>query len=139
MSYNIQTARYLEAEVMSRPIEWLVPLLYEHLLARLHRASVQIQAGDIEGKAASLDKATAILLELASALDHDKGGELARNLSALYAFCTGELISVGRTIDHGRLVRLIGMIAELHEGWIQAAMETAPRTRPTTLTVVDVT
>ena len=128
MSYTAQTARYLEAEVMSRPKEWLVPLLYEHLLAGLHRASVQIQSGDIEGKSASLEKANTILLELASAIDHDRGGELARNLSSLYSFFVNELLTVGRTLDTRRLARLITIISDLHDGWVQAAEAVSPRT-----------
>lgn len=129
MSYNAQSARYLESEVMSRSQEWLIPLLYEHLLAGLHRASVQIANGDIEGKAISLERANTILLELVAALDHEQGGPLARHLSALYAFFVGELLTVGRTLDTARLGRLISMIGELHEGWVEAAESIAPRNR----------
>lgn len=127
MSYAATHARYLEAEVMSRPREWLVPLLYEHLLINLHRARVQIEAGQIEAKAASLEKASAIVLELACSLDHEKGGELAGRLSALYSFFVGEILDIGRTLDLERLGRLVGVVSELHEGWVQAAEQMAPR------------
>ena len=135
MSYAAQTARYLEAEVMSRPREWLVPLMYEHLLAALHRASLQIQNNDIEGKSTSLAKATTILVELASAIDHDKGGEVARGLSSLYSFFLGELLDVGRTLDTRRLARIISSVSDLHEGWVQAAEAVAPRGRADTPTL----
>ena len=129
MSYSAQTARYLEADVMSRPKEWLVPLLYEHLLAGLHRASVQIERGDVEGKSNSLQQANSILLELTAALDTERGGELAAHLGSLYSYFVGEVIEVGRTMDSGRLKRVIAMLTDLHEGWVQAAEAVAPRGR----------
>ena len=128
MSYASQTSRYLENDIMSRRPEWLVPLLYEHLLVCFERASVQMAAGDIEGKAASLEKASAILAELLSSLDLEKGGEIAKQLSALYAFFAGELLTISRTQDRAALARMAAMVSELHGAWVAAAEEVAPRT-----------
>lgn len=121
MGYSAYTSKYLENEVVSRPKEWLVPLLYEHLLAHLRRAHVQIQQRDIEGKGTSLEKASAIVIELMGALDRDKGGELAQRLAALYAYFGSEILSIGRTLDTGRLDKVIGMVGSLHESWVIAA------------------
>jgi len=121
MGYSAYTSKYLENEVVSRPKEWLVPLLYEHLLAHLRRAHVQIQQRDIEGKGTSLEKASAIVIELMGALDRDKGGELAQRLAALYAYFGSEILSIGRTLDTGRLEKVIGMVGSLHESWVIAA------------------
>lgn len=129
MSYNAYTARYLEADVMSRPKEWLVPLLYEHLLASLKRAVVQIEARDFQGKAASLNKASAIVFELLASLDREKGGELATRLAGLYAYFASEITAVGRSLDLAHLGKLIDMVASLHESWVQAAEATSPRAR----------
>ena len=129
MSYNAQAGRYLEAEVMSRPREWLVPLLYDHLLSGLNRAAYQIEHRDVEGKAASLERAVAILFELTSALDHERGGELAGHLSSLYSFFVDELITAGRTLDSERVTRLIPLITDLREAWVEAADSVAPRHR----------
>lgn len=129
MSYGNSSAQYLEAEIMSRPKEWLVPLLYEHLLSRLHRADVQMEMGDLGGKAESLSKASEIILELATALDPDRGGSLAGHLGSLYAFFASEIIEIGRTLDRTRLARLIPIIADLHDAWVAAAEQVAPRGR----------
>lgn len=118
---------YLEAEVMSRQKEWLVPLMFEHLLSSLRRADVQIASGDLEGKAVSLERANSIVLELISSLDFGRGGEIAPRLSALYAFFAGEILSIGRSLDREQLGRLIEMIAGLHQAWVQAATQIAPR------------
>jgi flagellar secretion chaperone FliS len=130
MSYASQSSRYLENEILSRPKEWLVPLLFEHLMSSLTRAGVQIETGDIEGKAKSLEKASAILFELLGSLDHEQGGEIARNLASLYSFLAGEILKVGVTLDLKLLQRVLGMVTELHEAWVQAAEQVAPRARP---------
>jgi flagellar protein FliS len=121
MGYSAYTSRYVENDVLSRPKEWLIPLLYEHLLAHLRRAHVQIEARDYEGKAASLEKASAIVIELLSSLDRDKGGELAQRLAALYAYFGTEILSINRTLDTELLGKLIDMVASLHESWVIAA------------------
>lgn len=129
MSYSSSSSRYLEADILSRPPEWLVPLLFEHLVAALRRAEVQIELGDVAGKAASLSKATEILLELSSSLDRERGGELASRLTALYTYFAGEILTVGRTRNRVLLGRLIEMLDDLRDGWTQAAEQVAPRGR----------
>lgn len=129
MSYSAQAAGYLEADILSRPKEWLVPLLYEHLLASLRRAAIQVERGDVEGKVTSLEKATTIIFELAATLDHERGGELASGLSALYAYFAGEVVAAGTSHNPERLGRLVDLVAELHEAWVQAAESAVPRGR----------
>ena len=131
MSYGYgtrTTTAYLEADIMSRPKEWLIPLLYEHLLSSLRRAAVQIEANDIAGRAQSLDKASAIVVELSSSLDREKGGQIAAELSSLYAFFMTEILQVGITRDLGRLRKLCTIVEELLDAWTQAAEQISPRT-----------
>lgn len=128
MTYGaVQMTRYLENEVMSRSPEWLVPLVYEALLTSLRRAAVHIENGDIEGKAVSLARAGALVAELMATLDRDKGGEIAERLSSLYAYFSLEIMNIGRSLDHTALARLIAMVDELHDAWVQAAEQVAPR------------
>lgn len=127
MSYASQTSRYLENDVLSRSPEWLVTLVYEALLTNLRRAEVQIETGDIEGKATSLTRAGALVGELLSSLDHEKGGEIASRLSALYTYFALEIMNIGRSLDQVSLGRLIAMLEDLRGAWVQAAEQVAPR------------
>ncbi|HEY8469549.1 MAG TPA: flagellar export chaperone FliS [Longimicrobiales bacterium] len=120
---------YLEAKILSSSREELIPLLYEHLCANLRRAAAQIEAGDIEGKAASLDRASGIIFELLASLDFEAGGDLASRLAALYSFFAREIAEASRTLDRPRLERVIGMVESLHGAWQQAAAQTASRSR----------
>ncbi len=126
MGYSAYKSKYLENDVVSRPREWLVPLLYEHLMAHLRRAQAQIQQRDYEGKAASLEKATAIVVELMGALDCEKGGELAQRLAALYGYFGNEILAVGRSLDVARLGKMTDMVSSLHESWVIAARAQSP-------------
>jgi flagellar protein FliS len=114
-------AAYQEAKIMGSSREQLVVLLYEHLLANLRRAAIQLHKQDIEGRGRSLERASDIVFELLSALDHDAGGELASRLAALYAYFIGEISTIGRTQDAVRLDRLTSLVAMLHKSWSQAA------------------
>lgn len=125
--YGGKQTAYLEAEVMSRPKEWLVPLLYEHLVSNLRRAAVQMEVNDVVGRTESLDRASAIVLELAASLDREAGGQLAQQLSALYAYFLTEILQIGLTRNSARLEKLTALVAELGEAWAQAAEQVAPR------------
>lgn len=127
MSYAAMTSRYLDNDVLSRSPEWLVPLMFEHLLTSLRRAVVQIEAGDQQGREKSLEKAIAIVSELLATLDRENGGDIANGLSGLYSYFALEIMNVGRSGGVGSLPRLIPLIEELHEAWVQAAEEVAPR------------
>ena len=118
--------QYQQVRVMSSRREGLVPLLYERLLVHLRRASAQIEASDLEGKAESLGSASEIVFELLSSLDFDAGGEIASRLAGLYGFFSRELMEIGRTLDRERLARVIEMVASLHEEWAQAAAMAQP-------------
>ena len=131
MSYSIQSSRYLENDVLSRSPEWLVTLIYEALLTNLRRAALQIESGDLEGKASSLGRASALVTELMSTLDHDRGGDLADRLASLYAYFALEIMNIGRSLNATNLLGLIAMLEELHGAWIQAAEQVAPRSGAT--------
>ncbi|HLV27047.1 MAG TPA: flagellar export chaperone FliS [Gemmatimonadales bacterium] len=120
-------ARYLEHDVMSRSNEWLVPLMFEHLLLNLRRAAKCMEQADVGGRATHLGKASAILFELMGSLDRERGGAVAGQLGSLYGFLASELMDVGRSNDSQRLQRIIGMVAELHDGFRQAAESVASR------------
>lgn len=123
-------AAYREAEILGTSREQLVPLLYRHLLVNLKKAGKQIADGDIEGKARSLSRANEIVFELLSSLDREQSGELGQRLAALYAWFSDEIREAGRTLDRGRLDRLVDLVDGLHEAWAEAARIVEARPEP---------
>lgn len=121
MSYTGQAATYREVEVLSASPGELVVILYDHLLVSLRRARIAVDAGNFELRSGLLEKCRAILGELLATLDHERGGEIARELSGLYAFLLSELVDVGVHADLARLDRITAMVAELREAFAEAA------------------
>jgi flagellar protein FliS len=117
MSYTSQASRYREMEVLSASPGRLVVLLYDHLLVQLRRAALAMEQGDAERRAAALERASSAVQELMVTLDHEKGGEIAAQLSGLYGFLLGEFITLGRSRDTAHLGRLIGMVTELRDAF----------------------
>ena len=120
MSYQRMTDAYQTTSVLSTSREQLVPVLYEHLLVSLRRASKQIESGDIEGKAESVEKASAILYELLGSLDYDADQELTSRLASLYTYFLKELSEASWSLKARRLDPLIEMVGSLHESWVEA-------------------
>jgi flagellar protein FliS len=121
MNYQANADAYRENSVMGMRREDLIPLMYEHLLVGLKKASKQIEERDIEGKAASVEKASGILYELLASLNFDEGGEVASRLASLYTYFLKELTEASRTLEARRLDPLIEMVSSLHEAWVEAA------------------
>jgi flagellar protein FliS len=119
-------AAYRQNKVLGSNPRQLVVLLYEHLLARLRRAADQIRSHDVEGRVASLGRASDIVAELLSTLDFEAGGELASRLAALYAYFLGEIGALSRHPDADRLEHVTSLVASLHESWVSAARSAEP-------------
>jgi flagellar protein FliS len=124
MSYGRHATRYRDTEVLTATPGQLVVLLYDHLLASLHRARGAMDARNDEQLSEQLDRSRNVLTELLVTLDRERGGEVASNLAALYSFLLGELVQVGVRGDGARLDRVRGMIAELRDAF--AHLATAP-------------
>ena len=121
MSYEEERGRYLETQIVSSSPEQLVPLMYQHLLVNLRKAGDQIEAGDKEGKAESLQRASAIVFELMGSLDMEKGGEIAMRLASLYTYFSRRISEAGRTLNRDIINELMELVGSLHESWLDAA------------------
>ncbi|MEH8110474.1 lateral flagellar export chaperone LafC [Aeromonas veronii] len=114
-----------QAKAASADPHQLVLMLIEGLLDEMARAEGHILARQFERKGQAISKCLQILGGLDSALDMDKGGELAVNLHRLYDYCGQKLfeISVSNNVEGFAEVRKI--LQELKEGW--EAMARHPR------------
>lgn len=106
-----------QAKAASADPHQLVLMLMDGLLDEMARAEGHILARQFERKGQAISKCLQILGGLDSALDMDKGGELAANLHRLYDYCGQKLfeISVSNNVEEFAEVRKI--LQELKEGW----------------------
>ncbi len=84
-AYNAQQS-YLESSVASSdPLE-LTRLLYRNAISSLTKAEAAVDAGDIAARGRAVVRAQSIVAELASALDYERGGEIAPRLAQIYEY-----------------------------------------------------
>jgi flagellar protein FliS len=121
VSYASHASQYQEVAVRSASPGQLVVMVYDHLLLNLRRARLAVEQGNVELRAASLDRARAALGELLATLDFERGGEIAGQLSGVYAFLLGELTDFGREPSLARLDRIVGIADELRGAFAAVA------------------
>jgi flagellar protein FliS len=116
MRYNAQNA-YLESRILAaEPLE-LVRLLYQAASRSVRDARQHLADGGIAARSKSINRVCDILYELNSALDHERGGEISRNLSQLYAYMHRKLIEANLEQADAPLAEVLGLLATLEEAW----------------------
>lgn len=95
----------------------LVALLFQKLLDNIATAKGAIVQKDYAKKGAQLSNAIAIVGVLEASLDHEKGGEISGNLSALYSFCSQKLFEANANNDIDLLNEIALIIIPIKSGW----------------------
>lgn len=119
------TDRYRQNDLSAMTPAGLVVAMYARTLLALRQARLAIESGDIEAREQRILQATDILHELAGALDHEQGGEIADRLAALYAWMIQECFECHRHPSVSRLDPVITCVSELHGAWVEAARQVA--------------
>jgi flagellar protein FliS len=126
MSVNLSALKQyksvdLRASVeMASPKE-LIGMLLDGALTALAKSKGAIERKDIGERTLQLNKANDIILGLKDFLDHEKGGEIASNLDALYDYMVRTLIQANRNNDQEKVQEVMNLLLEVKSGW--SAME----------------
>lgn len=95
----------------------LIALLFTGLRERLRLAIACTQVGNLARKGEAISQASLIIGNLDGALDHEAGGELAGNLSALYEYSQRRLVEANLNNDAGILEEIDALIGEIEGAW----------------------
>ena len=95
----------------------LIQMLFDGLMVSLADAEGHIERNDIKAKTASIGRATKILNGLQSALDFEKGAEIAINLSDLYDYCVRRLLKASIRNDPSIVREVKGLMGEIQDAW----------------------
>ena len=131
MSYTQAYNAYKETNVKTASQGRLVVLLYEEAVRQLTLASSlfsedsNLPVQNIERFGKSILKSQEIITELQVSLDMEKGGEIAKNLMALYIFFNRQLTDANIKKDKAIVESILKMMSELCESWRQAAASSA--------------
>lgn len=128
-----QASRYRDAELASASPGQLVVMLFDKCALTVRRAQVALAAGDIPARTAHICAAADMVAELRGSLDFEAGGDISRQLDALYAYALRELFAANRAQDPAKLASVLHVVTELREGFagavaqLAAAKAAAPR------------
>jgi flagellar protein FliS len=108
-------------------------MLYNEAVKRLDSALDLLERNNsgkkhpdrIEQISKSILKAQEIVTELMVSLDFDQGGEIARNLFALYTWFNQELLAANISQDPQRLSVVRNMLNDLRSAWKEVVAKTS--------------
>lgn len=115
--WNTGHDAYLESRVMTAdPLE-LVNLLYQACTQAVREARQHLAEGRIAERSQAINKACAIVIELATSLDHKRGGEISRRLALLYEYMQSRLLDANMQQSDAPLAEVLGLLSTLSEAW----------------------
>ena len=96
----------------------LIKMLFDGLMVSINGARGAIERGDVGEKVRHIGKAVRILQEgLQSALDRERGGEVANNLAVLYEYCVGRLTLANARNDVKLVDEVAGLMSTVAQAW----------------------
>ena len=101
----------------------LIALLLTGAIDRVSQARGAIERRDIAKRGELIGKAISIVSNLQSVLDLEQGGEVARNLDALYDYMQRRLVIASRDADPAVLEEVAKLLGEIKAGWDGIASE----------------
>ena len=111
---------YRDVDLESAPKPDLVTRLFARFIDDLARGRTAITARDIPGKAAALDHAVRIVVELRAALDHGAAPELCANLDALYQFVLDQIYAASSSLTVAPLANASSVMTQLRDAFVEA-------------------
>lgn len=116
---------YRQTETESRtPLE-LVVMLYDGALQHVAAARAAIERDDVPVGTHAISRALAIVSELQTTLDVERGGGVAESLDELYRYVTSRLVDASFRRDPLALDEAARLLKPLRDAWSTIAQETS--------------
>ena len=125
MGYSNAYSAYQKTNINTASQGKLIVLLYEGAIKNLSTAvnyfesNGNILPGNIEKFGICLQKTQAIITELEVSLDMEKGGEIAKNLMALYVYFNEELMNASINKNKEKITFVLEKLKTLADSWRQ--------------------
>ncbi len=108
---------YRRAAAQQASVVGLVIALYDTLAGDLHRAITAMLANKIEERSLQLKHGFAVLTQLDSLVDMERGGQTAINLRRFYAYARQEMLRAQFACDATLLENVAGLLLEVRGAW----------------------
>jgi flagellar protein FliS len=123
MNQNQIATLYRQVSTRGASPVGLIVKLYDIILEDLRRAQEALAAGDVQRRTNDLNHALRAIAELQNALDHEKGGEVARRLENFYNVTRGMILEASIRCSSEILQKLSGMFSSMRSAWQQVERE----------------
>ena len=117
---------YQQTSVTTAKPDKILLMLYEGCIKFIRISKLKLQEKKIAEKGKNISKALAIVSELINTLDHDVGGQLARDLEALYMFMMDKLIEANLNNKIEDLEIVEKLLNTLYEAWTDVITNPRP-------------
>ena len=114
---------YQAADTLGRSSVELVVKIYDGAISHLKRAADAYEKQEMQNGYELIEKAKRFIVHLYTTLDEEKGQEIARNLSQLYAYVIENLNIVQATKDLSLINDSVKILNNVREGWVQLAKQ----------------
>jgi len=111
---------YIEQMVLTASPAKLIELLLQKAISVIDEAKNYIDEKDYNNANAKIVRAQDIVMELNLALDMEKGGEIAKNLRALYNYIYRTLVEANIKKDKKMLDDVKSLLEDLLSTWREA-------------------
>jgi flagellar protein FliS len=118
--------QYQQTQVMTANHVQLIVLLYDSAVQSLELAREGIIKNNYRDKARFLDRGMAIVGELSSVLDFERGGQVAVSLHRLYDYMIQECLQANLRHEPAHLDGPIRCLTTLREAWRVVAVQGTP-------------
>ena len=108
--------------LVADPVQ-LIVLLYDGALSRIAQGRQRLQQEDLLHAGVAISKAQAIVGELRQSLNMEAGGDIAGNLSRLYAYLHDLLVEAMRENRAEPLEEATNLLNELRTAWVEVAKQ----------------
>lgn len=125
ISAQSSAQQYQQAQFATVDRGQLLLMMFDGAQRFLSQAEQRLPADDIAGFLTALGRAQAVIAELLSTLDHQRGGEIASNLERLYRFMLDHLIeaNIAKSVRHvGQVRRILGIIGDAYREVLRNGM-----------------
>jgi flagellar protein FliS len=116
---------YRQAELLTHDPLKQVQILYRAAIDSVVMARNHLREKNIRERSRSIMKAWSIVNELLHSLNHAVGGDLSRNLAALYTYMQARLLEANMQQSEPPLAEVQRLLSTLLEGWSSAVLPAA--------------
>lgn len=121
MTYGAKNYKQMSITTAS-PTQILI-MLYEAAIQNLKKAIIAIEQKNFADKGKYIGKTHDIINELTVSLNHEVGGQVAKDLERLYNFMVTQLLKANVENNHEPLIAVQKNLETLLDGWKGAVVQ----------------